>query len=137
MNPRLVLLILVSLCVGVMGSLSAEKSKQKRTKMNKEKIVEVDRVSVSYIKRNPPQLQIGADGKTGSSGWSEPELVQRVYIVPPADGIYDYDFVAKPPPEASTQILTQISATAIRRDIPNGMKGVRVHAKTNKKEAKL
>jgi hypothetical protein len=137
MNTRIAALSTIGLCLAIAGSFSAEKTKTKVSKMNKEKILEVDRVTVSHIKTSSPQLQIEADGKTGSAGWSEPELVARVYIVPPADVIYDYDFVAKPPPEVAAQVLTPISAKAIRNDVPKGMKGVRVHAQTNKKEAKL
>ena len=137
MNTRIAVLSTIALCLAVAGSFGADKPGKKGSKMKKEKVSEVDRVAVSYIKTNPPQLQIEADGKTGSAGWSEPELVARVYVVPPADGIYDYDFVAKPPPGVAAQVMTPISVKAIRNDVPKGMKGVRVHAQANKKEAKL
>jgi hypothetical protein len=63
--------------------------------------------------------------------------VEHIYVVPPADGIYEYDFVAKPPAGVHTQVLTPITAHAVRKDIPKELKGVRVIAATNKKQATL
>lgn len=132
MKKLIALLSTIAACLVIAGSVSAEKPKK-----NKEKVLQVDRVALSIIKTNPPQLKIQADGKTRSAGWSDAELVAHVYIVPPADGIYEYDFVAKPPAGVSPQVITPIKAHAVRQDIPKELKGVRVIAATNKKEATL
>ena len=137
MKKMIALLSAIAACLVIAGSVSAEKPKKNSAKKNKEKVLQVDRVALSIIKTNPPQLKIQADGKTRSAGWSDPELVAHVYIVPPADGIYEYDFVAKPPAGVSAQVITPITAHAVRQDIPKEMKGVRVIAAKNKKEATL
>jgi len=59
--------------------------------------------------------------------------VPYTYVQPPPDGIYDYDFVAAPPRDVAAQVLTRITATA--KGLPQGAKGIRVHASLNSKEA--
>ena len=137
MKKLIPLLSTIVVCLAIAGPVHGAKPKKDAGKTKKEKVMQVDRAAVSYIKTNPPQLQIEATGKTNTGGWSEPELVEHVYIVPPADGMYEYDFVARPPSGASTQVITPISARTVRHNIPKDMKGVRVIAKTNKKEANL
>jgi len=125
-------------CVAIVTStgVAAEPSK-KRNRSQMENITRVDRVSLALIKTNPPKLSIDAKGMAASMGWSNPTLVPRVYVQPPPDGIYDYDFQAKPPTGIVPQVLTPISATLVVPEIPTGLKGVRVHSKTNSKVAKL
>ena len=122
-------------CMVMTSSIGAAKPTKKQNHM--EKITQVDSVSVTYIKTNPPQLKIEANGMAATPNWTKPTLVPRVYIQPPPDGIYDYDFEAIPPDGMTIQVLTPISAELVLTEIPKGMKGVRVHAKTNSKEAKL
>jgi hypothetical protein len=105
--------------------------------MSKELIYEVDNVTITYIKRNPPEYRIDATGKTTTAGWSKSELSAVVYIQPPPDGIYDYHFVAEPPSGMSSQLLTPISAQKVLEKMPNGFRGVRVRATSNTKEALL
>jgi hypothetical protein len=135
MKKLVPLISTVSVCLALAGLVNGEKPKKNAAKSDK--VMQVDRVAVYHIKTNPPQLKIEAEGKTNTGGWTNPRLVEHVYIVPPADGMWEYDFVATPPSGAATQVITPISAHAVRRDIPKGMKGVRVHASKNSKEAKL
>jgi hypothetical protein len=102
-----------------------------------ELVYQVDSVRLAILKSNPPQLQIDAEGLTRTGGWTNPELVEIVYVQPPADGIYDYDFVAEPPSGPSTDALTPIAATTIRTSIPDDLKGVRVRSETNSVEQPL
>ena len=124
-------------CLAIAASLLAAKPDKKQKSPHMEKITQVDSVSVTYIKKNPPQLKIEAHGKAASMGWTQPTLSPHVYIQPPPDGIYDFDFDAVPPTGIVPQVLTPISAELVLTEIPKGMKGVRVHAKTNSKGAKL
>lgn len=116
-------------------AVSGEDTKKNAGKAKEEKVMEVDEVILSYLKANRPQLQIEAKGKTRMGGWKV-RLSERVYAVPPADGIYAYDFVGTAP-EMGTAAITPVSAKIIRDDIPKELKGVRVIAETNQKEAKL
>jgi hypothetical protein len=105
--------------------------------MSKELIYEVNNVTITYIKKNPPEYRIDATGKTATAGWSKAELSAVVYVQPPPDGIYDYQFVAEPPSNVSSQVLTPISAQKVLGKMPKGFRGVRVQAVSNKKEALL
>lgn len=101
------------------------------------KILTVDDIQITLLKSNPPQLTISAVGTVSSGGWSNGQLVEYVYIVPPSDGMYEYDFVAEPPDEAAIQVLTPIFAGTIRANLPKELKGIRVRSSTNSREASL
>ncbi len=105
--------------------------------MSKELIYEVESVTLTYIKKDPPQYRIDAQGKTRSAGWSNPQLSAVVYLQAPPDGIYDLNFMAEPPSAVSAQVLTPISVHDVLGKMPKGFRGVRVHATSNKKEAIL
>jgi hypothetical protein len=135
MNRILIPFITILGGAAMISSIGAAKPDKKPNHM--EKIVQVDSVSVTYIKKNPPQLKIDAHGKAASMGWTKSALSPHVYIQPPPDGVYDFDFDAVRPTGIVPQVLTPISAELVLKEIPKGMKGVRVHAKTNSKEAKL
>jgi len=100
-------------------------------------IYSVNDVELAILKSDPPQLSISAKGETRTGGWTNPELVEIIYVTPPADGIYEYEFVATPPDGPSTTALTPIEAETVRHSIPKELKGVRVKAETNSKEALL
>jgi hypothetical protein len=101
--------------------------------MNTTKIYEIQDVQLSLLKTNPPKLRIVATGTVPTGAWSEPLLVPFVYIQAPPDGIYDFDFVATPPPPGTvvTQAITKISVEHIVEGIPAGLKGVRIHSSRN------
>ena len=99
--------------------------------MSKSKIYDVKDVQLSILKTNPRMLSIVAKGTVPTGGWSEAELVPYVYIQPPSDGIYDFDFIAEPPDGIVTQGFAEITADHTIRQIPDGLKGVRVHASQN------
>lgn len=67
-----------------------------------------------------------AHGQVSSSGWTSPELSPRFYIVPPADGIWDFDFVAHAPTGIVLNVILPICASRII-ETPTWFKGVRVH----------
>jgi hypothetical protein len=122
--------------ISVSSVTPVKKSTQKKN-MSKELIYSVDSVTITYIKKNPPEYRIDATGKTTTSGWSNPELSAVVYVQAPPDGIYDFDFVAEPPSGMAAQVLTPIKAQKVLGKMPKGFRGVRVSAKSNKKEALL
>ncbi len=98
-------------------------------------ILEVTDVTCSIGKSNPRTLSVTAKGNVRTGGWSAPELSPYVYITPPEDGILDMDFNATKPDCPSTDAITQISAN-YSNSCDDWVKGVRIHAETNKKEAK-
>lgn len=88
-------------------------------------------VDLAFLKSHPPQLLVSSIGTVNSGGWKNGSLDLRYYIVPPADGIQDIDFVASPPAGPSTAVILPISAQTTIFPIPPWLKGVRVHAETN------
>src|SRR6266404_24949 len=72
--------------------------------MSKELIYEVESVTLTYFKKDPPEYRIDAQGKTRSAAWSAPQLSAVVYVQAPLDGIYDLNFMAEPPSGVSAQV---------------------------------
>lgn len=101
------------------------------------RVYQVNRVDLSILLSCPPQLHIWAKGEAASNGWTNPQLVPFIYIEPPADGIYDFEFVADPPQGPDNPVITPIEATYIWPDFPDWLKGVRVHSATNAIVARL
>jgi len=92
-------------------------------------------VDLALLKSNPPQLLVSSIGTVNSGGWKNGTLESRYYVVPPADGIQDIDFVASPPTGPSTTVILPIPAQTTISPIPAWLKGVRVHAETNHVQA--
>lgn len=105
--------------------------------MAKKKVLEVQDVKLSILRIFPPQLNITAHGTVTTGGWKGAELIPYIYIQPPADGIYDYDFVAEPPEGIASQAIASIEANFRLESIPGNLKGVRIYASTNNKIALL
>jgi hypothetical protein len=105
--------------------------------MSKELIYEVERVTIACIKKDPLQYRIDAQGKTRSAGWSAPQLSTVVHIEDPPDGLYDLNFIAEPPSKVSAEVFTPIGVHEVLGKMPNGFRGIRVHATSNTEEAIL
>ena len=99
--------------------------------MKKSKVYDVKSVRLFTHKSSQPILNISAFGTVPTGGWSDASLVPHVYVQPPPDGIYDFDFVATPPEGNAPQVLMPIPVCSTITEIPEGMRGVRIHASTN------
>lgn len=77
-----------------------------------------------------------ATGQVPTRGWDNPVLVAHVYIQPPADGIYDYTFLATPPSGPVQQVLSRIEVKETVAG-PEGFQGVRIHSATDSLVVKL
>jgi hypothetical protein len=97
-----------------------------------EKIFEVTNVSLLIEKTNPLTLRIDASGAVSTSGWENGQLQPHIYIVPPPDGIYGFDFVANAPTGIASQVISDIESEPFRwQGFPDSLKGVKVHSSTN------
>jgi hypothetical protein len=94
-------------------------------------------VNLTLIQSKPAQLAITAFGEVNTGGWKNGTLVPRHYVVPPADGFAEYDFLAEPPTGIAIQVITPILAFATLTAPPGWLKGVRVCAQENKIETPL
>jgi hypothetical protein len=100
------------------------------------RIMDVTAVHVSILKSNPPKVAIHAIGHVPTTGWTQIELDPYLYLVPPADGVWDFDFVGKAPSGIVGQVVLQVYASIVV-PMPRWLRGVRVHAKTNTIDAQL
>jgi len=97
--------------------------------------------SVTYAleKKVPPNYVVTAEGQVNSGGWSEAELSPWMYITPPADGVQDFDFVAKRPTGIVTMAFKDIEGMGRLLDVEEQdyfgkgqpLKGFRIHAAAN------
>jgi hypothetical protein len=101
------------------------------------KIFRVDTVTIHILKTNPPILAIQASGTVGSSGWKNGKLIPYIYVKPPADGIYEFDFVAEQPSGITLPVLLPITAEGQWENFPPTLKGIRVYSSTNNSVAML
>jgi hypothetical protein len=99
------------------------------THAGREPVMRVTAGSIIYTRR-PGSVLICARGLVRSGGWSDARLTPRVYVAPPANGIWEVDFTAQPPSGISTQAITRISA---RRSwaAPRSLRGIRIVARNN------
>jgi hypothetical protein len=95
------------------------------------RVYKVNFAAAYIVASNPKSLVIFALGSVSSSGWTNPELVPWIYIVPPADGIYDFDMEATPPSGINTPVITPIAVGGLFPSPPKGLKGVRIHGTAN------
>jgi hypothetical protein len=109
-----------------------------------QRVMSVDSASVFLLKSNPPYVGVTAHGKVPTTGWTHPNLGAWVYVMPPSDGIQDFDFYAEPPGGITLPVVSPIAAHAVITRNPNDywgkgqpLVGVRVHARENSIVAKL
>jgi hypothetical protein len=95
------------------------------------RILTIENIQIQVAKTKTPSVIITALGTVTSGGWSKPRLSPWVYIAPPADGIYDFDFEAAPPTGIATQGITAIATAQVIPNPPSWLKGVRIHASSN------
>lgn len=77
-----------------------------------------------------PLLTVAALGEVNTTGWSGFRLSPRYYLVPPADGLWDFTFNADAPVGAVGQVVLPVGAMVVEV-APPWLKGVRVNAASN------
>lgn len=77
------------------------------------------------------KVLITAKGIVPTTGWSNATLSPVMYVVPPADGIFAYQFVATRPGGFVNQVETIIETAPSSIEHLRKMKGIRVEAATN------
>lgn len=100
-----------------------------------DEVLEIEKLEIQDD--SPNRLVVSARGRTNSDRWSSPRLVARDHPVPPADGIQDFHFFARPPGSVDTQNAPEIKANGAVDPVPEWLKGVRVLAGKNSLERTL
>jgi hypothetical protein len=86
----------------------------------------------------PRIVLVIATGRVSSSGWSDPQLEPRIYIVPPSDGILEFDFTAERSDD-DRKVLPYVVpvAASILLPVPDWVDGVRVKSFSNSEQSTL
>jgi len=101
------------------------------------RVMEVDSVQVATFKIDGVTfVAVCALGRVPTTGWSDFELDPYFYLVPPGDGIMDFDFDGKAPSGPAGDVVMPALACGVFR-MPGWLKGVRVHAQKNSKEVTI
>jgi hypothetical protein len=95
-----------------------------------ETVSTVELVDIAPLKVDRKRATLSAVGTVPTSGWSDAKLVPHVYVMPPADGIWGVEFVARPPSGATARVVTDIAASMSLASL-EGVAGFRVHAREN------
>jgi hypothetical protein len=92
------------------------------------RVTQIIDVTYELQTSEPPNLVVTAHGQVPTGGWTEVQLVRRIYEKEPADGIWEYDLLAKPPSGPATQALAKVKAsdTWMKVDAKK-LKGLRVY----------
>ncbi len=113
-------------------SVALNISSSKYLETMQKKIYEVTSVSHHILKTIPLTLVVDAIGNAATTGWENGELHPHVYVDPPEDGIYGFDFVADAPPNEEVEVISKIEAKSYSwKGFPLDLQGVRVIAVTN------
>ncbi|MBN9019654.1 MAG: hypothetical protein J0H11_19755 [Rhizobiales bacterium] len=99
-------------------------------------VEKVDIEELLVIPENPRAISITAHGWVPTTGWSHPALSPHIYVMPPRDGILDVSFLADVPTGLALQVFTRIRVVESLL-VPHWVIGVRVHASTNRLEARI
>lgn len=102
-----------------------------------QKIYSVSSVALAILDTSPRRLLVTVIGQVVSSGWNDPQLIAHSRVEPPADGYLEFDFVADPPREEARAAFFPIVAHFVWKGDPYSLKGVRVHASSNRIEEAL
>ena len=106
--------------------------------MATEKIYSIKNVSLKILKKNPAALLIEVEGSTSTTGYTHPKLEPRIYVMPPLDGIWEFDFYADVPTGIVGQMITPISTHYEWDKYPaKEVKGIKVYSQTNDKTEKI
>lgn len=102
------------------------------------RVSHVDRVEANAVAPpvGPPLLAVAALGLVPTTGWTHPRLAPYVYVKPPADGVWDFDFLADPPQGVVLEVLRPVASDWLGPR-PAWCKGVRIHATSNQIAAAL
>lgn len=103
------------------------------TLSEKTRVWEVSEAKLERDPANPSRLILTASGHANTLGWKN--IILQPARIPPANGVYSYEFLGIKPSGPVGQALEAIKATNIIANPPPDLKAIRVLAKTNSKDA--
>src|SRR5688572_27526387 len=105
---------LIAACLlGLLIITTAQSQGLPKDVMKLKRVPEIIDIKYELQTTEPPNLIVTATGNVSSGGWTDVQLLRREYLKPPADGIYEYDLLAKPPEGAATQAITKVKGSDV------------------------
>ncbi|MBI3467766.1 MAG: hypothetical protein HY000_32560 [Planctomycetes bacterium] len=92
-----------------------------------QQVPEILSVEAQVLPRNPPTLVVTAVGQTPTTGWTNVQLVRRIYVTPPADGMWEYDLLGVRPTRVAGAALQQFKRRNNWDDYDKSINGIRVY----------
>jgi hypothetical protein len=118
---------LVAMVLLVGSHYSRAQDKPKETVVLK-RVPQITDVTYELQTSDPPNLVVTAEGTVPTGGWTEVQLIRRVYEKEPTDGIWEYDLLAKPPDGPAPQVLSTVKASDLWQKVDaKKLKGLRVY----------
>jgi hypothetical protein len=100
--------------LGVAGAAAATAAAQEPKedpKPGPKRVAKILEATYQIETSQPPNLIVTVVGEVPTGGWTETQLLRRVYVTEPADGIWEYDLLSKPPEGFATQVISQVKAS--------------------------
>lgn len=95
------------------------------------RIMDVEEVRVVVFKSGHIDVfAVWAKGHVPTTGWTNIELDRYFYLVPPKDGIMEFDFNGKAPDGIVGEVVLPVTAERVL-PMPKWLKGVRIYARAN------
>jgi hypothetical protein len=105
--------------------------RESKTSTPTEFVLDVSSVDLREVATNKIVVLIYASGHTRTAVWHDVRLEPRIYVQPPADGIWEFVFVGDPT-GAKLDVITPVSAEPyVWKNFPPDLKGIRVIAETD------
>lgn len=95
------------------------------------RVYQVDSITLSLLKSNPPQLLVEVNGTTTTPGWKDIHLATMEKKLS-KDGILDLELAGTPPDHIVPQVLRPVTADLLVTQDVEKIVGVMVHARSNK-----
>jgi hypothetical protein len=127
-NPqRLLPVAVIAVLAFSSATTSVGQDKAKETVLLK-RVPIINDVKYELQTSEPPNLVVTAEGTVPTGGWTEVQLIRRVYEKEPAGGIWEYDLLAKPPEGPAIQVLSKVKASDTWEKVDaKKLKGLRVY----------
>lgn len=120
-SPRFAWGALAVLLTVLIPLARADEDEKKSEPVKIKKVIKVE------VSKKDGALVITATGEVPTGGYSSPKLERVTYVKMPDDGIQDFTFVATPPDGPATQVISRVEARTRWSDVPDWVKGVRIH----------
>lgn len=118
----------LAVAVGLPYACAAAEDEKPQEAVLLKRVAQITDVTYELQTSEPPNLVVTAHGQVPTGGWTEVQLIRRIYEKEPADGIWEYDLLAKPPIGPATQALAKVKASDTWMKIdPKKLKGLRVY----------